>query len=275
MAASDTLILRNPKRRGAVALLDLLLDYGAGLLVSFAAFFGSVLLVLLAFLTAPLVWGKRRMRLYDLYLHWLYAPTVWLNFGRVRVRGLENLPKGGGYLLVANHASLLDIPFTFYLLNRAGKVQRLRMLAKQELYRIPMFGTALRLSGFIPVNRKNIHEALASYGRVRAALAEGTIIWISPEGGRSENGHLQPFKKGPFITAIESQAKVVPVALHGLHRMLPKNHFWVRGRQDVGFTIGQPIDATQYADGGVERLRDQVHHWFARTLSESRQQPLP
>src|SRR4051812_11311621 len=125
----------------------------------------------------------------------------------VSVRGREHLEgsqssRGGldagtrTYVVMSNHQSHYDVPVLYYVLGG-----RMRMVAKKELFSLPVFGRALRDSGMIEVDRGNRERAIASLHTAQKQLEAGTHIWIAPEGTRSETGDLGAFKKGGFVLA--------------------------------------------------------------------------
>lgn len=137
---------------------------------------------------------------------------------QVEVSGLENVPAGQSCIFLANHVSNLDPPVLFPALPGRASV-----MLKKELMRIPLLGTAMRIAKFVPVDRARTREAAqASVAAAAEVLREGQNFLIFPEGTRSPDGRLQAFKRGPFYLAMETAAPVVPVAISGTHRLMPK-----------------------------------------------------
>lgn len=154
----------------------------------------------------------------------------------LRVRGRERLEGGKTFLLMSNHQSHYDIPVLFDAVSSA-----IRMVAKAELFRVPIFGPALREAGFIELDRSNRHKAIESLRRAREALREGTHVWIAPEGTRSRTGALLPFKKGGFVLASDARLPILPIGIAGTRDVLPPNGVLTARRQRVGVVIGEPI----------------------------------
>jgi 1-acyl-sn-glycerol-3-phosphate acyltransferase len=119
----------------------------------------------------------------------------------------------------------------------------LRFVGKRELFRIPIFGTALRISGQIPIDRQDHGAAVASFDAASRLLAAGHSAMVFPEGTRSLDGRLQPLKKGAFVLAIATGRPVVPVAVAGTFGILPKGGIVPRAGQ-VEVRIGAPIVTT-------------------------------
>ena len=138
------------------------------------------------------------------------------------VEGLENIPPGV-CLFVSNHASNVDPPVII------GRIPgRVALLAKREVFRIPLLGAAMRLGRFIPVNRRDPAAARASVRLARKYMKEGISYLIFAEGTRSRDGSLGEFKRGSFLLAIESGAPVVPITIVGTRAILPRGAFLIR-----------------------------------------------
>ena len=170
----------------------------------------------------------------------------------VSVRGRENLAGGqssrGGldagtrtYVVMSNHQSHYDVPVLYYVLGG-----RLRMVAKKELFALPVFGRAIRDAGMIEVDRGNRQKAIASLATAKSQLASGTHIWIAPEGTRSETGELLPFKKGGFVLALEMEAPILPITIKGTREVLPSHGMFSRKGVEVHVTIHPPIETSPF-----------------------------
>ena len=137
---------------------------------------------------------------------------------RVQIRGLEHVPEGVSCIFLANHVSNLDPPVLFPALPGQASV-----MLKKELMRIPVLGTAMRMAKFVPVERKSSREAAqASVAAAADAVRAGLHFLVFPEGTRSRDGRLQPFKSGPFYLAMETGAPIVPVAISGTEKLMRK-----------------------------------------------------
>src|SRR5579875_2970218 len=137
---------------------------------------------------------------------------------RVRVVGLENVPAEPS-IFMSNHVSNLDPPVLLPSVPGMTSV-----MLKRSLMRIPLLGTAMRMGRFVPVSRGHSREdAVRSVAAAAAALRSGLHITIFPEGTRSPDGRLLPFRKGAFFLAADTGAPIVPVVLHGTARMMPRD----------------------------------------------------
>ena len=161
----------------------------------------------------------------------LYRVAMWIaRLGvraagvRVEVSGLENVSADRGYIFLANHVSNLDPPVLFPALPGRSSV-----MLKKELMRIPLLGTAMRMAKFVPVDRARSREAAqASVAAAADVIRQGQNFLIFPEGTRSKNGQLQAFKRGPFYLAMETGAQVVPIAISGTQKLMPKGSATIR-----------------------------------------------
>lgn len=146
------------------------------------------------------------------------------------------------YILMSNHSSLYDIP----IILRAFPENRVRMIAKQELFRVPLWGHAMRCAGFLSIARNNAQQALKDLAAAGKSMEAGIIPWVAPEGTRSGTGELGPFKKGGFMLAIQTEAIIIPVSIQGANHILPAKSLTIATGKTVKVVIGKPIDAKNY-----------------------------
>jgi 1-acyl-sn-glycerol-3-phosphate acyltransferase len=198
---------------------------------------------------------------------WGAATALRLAGVRVRVEGLENIPSGV-CLFIANHVSNVDPPIVVCALPR-----QVALMAKEAVFRIPIFGTALRLGKFIPVNRTNRAAAIASVERARGYLKAGMSYVVFAEGTRSPDGRLMKFRKGTFVLAIETGAPVVPVSVAGTQRVMPRGALLIRSGE-VRVSFHPPVDPSGYTLPHRDQLMERVRSIVASGLPED-QLPLP
>lgn len=164
----------------------------------------------------------------------------------VRLEGLEHVQPGVRYIFLSNHVSNLDPPVLLPLI--PGKTS---VFLKRELMKIPLLGTAMQMGKFIPVSRGNSREdAQRSVEAATDALNSGLHITVFPEGTRSTDGKLLPFKKGAFFLAEATGAAIIPVVISGTERMMPKrSHGITPGEAYIRFLAPvRPQDATSRED---------------------------
>jgi len=194
--------------------------------------------------------GDRRLRWWSQRL----IDLAELRCRAVNPRGLRFGEDGKPTILMSNHSSLYDIPLIFVAL--PGSI---RMLTKKELFSIPIWGRGLRAGEFASIDRKNREQALRDLAQARAKMESGIVLWVAPEGTRSRDGRLGPFKKGGFMLALETGATIVPIGIRGARQVLPPKTF--RSLQ-LGCTaevhVGEPIDASAYTVETRDALMDEV-----------------
>ncbi|HEU4538800.1 MAG TPA: lysophospholipid acyltransferase family protein [Polyangiaceae bacterium] len=174
-----------------------------------------------------------------------------LEHARVRVRpeGLERLGRGEVFVVMSNHQSVYDIPVLFQALPL-----RLRMVAKQELFRVPVWGRAMHYAGFVSIDRGDRERAKESLRVAKQKMQhDGISIWIAPEGTHSRTGELGPFKSGGFHLALDAGLRILPVSIVGTFAILRADSAEVTKGADVRVIVHDPIDPRRY---GPERRAD-------------------
>jgi len=178
---------------------------------------------------------------------------------RVHVKGTERIPPGT-CIFAANHTSSADAPAVVGAIPR-----RISILLKRSLFGWPIVGQAFQLEHFIPVDRFNRDSAIESVERATEALRQGQSFLIYPEGTRSPDGRLQPFKKGIAVMAIKSGVPIVPIACSGAHRVMEKRKLNIKpGHILVEFL--EPIDPSKYSFDEKEALLQELHNRLAAGL---------
>ncbi len=153
----------------------------------------------------------------------LWARVVNASAGvRVRIHGAEHLQHEHGAVFVSNHVSWFDV---FAL---AAEVPWCSFVAKAELRKIPVFGFAVECAGIVFIDRENRKQAFESYKVAALEVQRGRAVVVFPEGTRGREYRLRPFKKGPFVLAIASQAPIVPSVVYGAREVMAKGSFRVR-----------------------------------------------
>ena len=184
---------------------------------------------------------------------------------RIEIRGSEHLQPGRNYIFMSNHVSNLDAPVLIPIIPG-----RCSALVKKELFRIPILGTGMKVADLVPVDRSHREAAIESVKSAVRVLQQGLQMLVFPEGTRSEDGRLLPFKKGPFHLARESGVSVVPVTLLGTFESWPKTRFALRpGTATVVFHT--PLDPHAYPDR--DSLMQAVSESIESALPAERREP--
>ncbi len=177
-----------------------------------------------------------------------------VSFVRMKVEGLEKIDPNGSYVFVANHLSYMDTPCIL-----AAIPVQFRFMAKKGLFKIPFLGYHLSRAGHIAVPRDNPREAIKAMAEAGKMIRErGISVLIFPEGGRSADAKLKPFKEGAFYIAINSGASVVPVAIAGSEKILPFGSGTVSPGK-VMLRIGDPISTIGMTTKDRGSLALQLH----------------
>jgi len=186
---------------------------------------------------------------------------------QIKLNGLERLEQQRPYIFMANHQSNIDIP----VLVQSLRPFQLRWIAKKELLLVPFSGWAMWASKHIVVDRANRSRAMASLRKARERIEGGISVVLFPEGTRSADGRLLPFKSGGFILAIKTRTPIVPIAINGSGALLPRGDWRVRSGE-VEVTVGEPVVLERYSSGTIRRLSGHVRAFMESQL-ESGQRP--
>jgi 1-acyl-sn-glycerol-3-phosphate acyltransferase len=162
---------------------------------------------------------------------YVWANPIW----SVRVEGREKLPWKGAAVLVANHLSILDILVLY------GLFRPFKWVAKGELFRVPFVGWNMILSDYVPIWRGDRESVRKMMARCRGHLDRGVPVLIFPEGTRSEDGVLRPFKDGAFRLATDADCPVFPIAVSGTYDALPKHGVRLRGAMKARVRVLDPL----------------------------------
>lgn len=187
---------------------------------------------------------------------------------RVEVHGHHHLLPGQSYVIVANHLSQFDI---FVLYGYLGV--DFRWVMKHELRKIPVIGICCEKLGHVFINRDNTEAAIASLNEARARLANGASVLFFPEGTRSRDGQLKPFKKGAFKMAQDLHIPVLPVTLSGTFDILPAGTLRLHPGASARLILHPPLTVTGHSDTELQTLVRQSRAAIATPLSDSCPQP--
>jgi 1-acyl-sn-glycerol-3-phosphate acyltransferase len=200
--------------------------------------------------------------------------TLWASGVRVVVHDPERMSGGEPRIYMSNHVSWFDIP------TLAGVLPRYKFVAKAELFKVPVFGPAIRAIGMVPLDRQNRKAAFAAYDVAVKKIREGNSVVVFPEGTRGYDYPIRAFKKGPFVLAIAAGVPIVPVLVHGTHDVFAKGTMLVRsGQVDVHLlkpvaTAGLDYSAREeLAETVRSRLVDALESIYGIESAPTRGQP--
>ena len=170
----------------------------------------------------------------------------------VRVTGLEKIDSSRTYVYAVNHASALDIPVLY-----ASLPFQFRIVHKKELLSYPVIGWHLKRSGQVCVDQQNPSHSVGQIKSAVRTLKNGMPLVIFPEGGRTADGHIQPFLDGAFFMAIKARVDIVPIALVGTYELLPMDTFHIKSRP-LEMRIGDPISTNEWTVRNLQGLSAKV-----------------
>ncbi|MBK7862300.1 MAG: 1-acyl-sn-glycerol-3-phosphate acyltransferase [Archangiaceae bacterium] len=182
----------------------------------------------------------------------IWAPTLIKASGaKFKVEPLPDVDWSQPHIFVMNHQSMIDIPCAF-----AGLPSNIRFVAKEQLRWIPFLGWYIWMTGMVFVDRRRRSRAVASLEQAGQRIRQGATILAYPEGTRSPDGRVMPFKKGPFVLALSAQVPIVPIAIEGSGKVSGKQGVWKLRPAEVRMKVGQPISTAGLTDDD----RDQLLH---------------
>ncbi len=183
---------------------------------------------------------------------------------RVTVTGYSNIDPGRSYIYMSNHQSNFDIPVLLAYLDT-----QFRYLAKAELFKIPIFGYAMKRAGYISIDRSNRKSAFESLKEAAKKIRNGVSVLIFPEGTRSRDGNIRPFKKGGFALAVDSGVPVVPIVIHGTWSIMSKKGIRIKPG-NVVIEILKPIETSDYTRKTRDDLMEKVSQAICRSFEKGR-----
>jgi 1-acyl-sn-glycerol-3-phosphate acyltransferase len=182
----------------------------------------------------------------------LWAKIFLVLYGiRVKVEGVRNIHKDEHYVFASNHASYADIPAIL-----GGIPHDIRLVLRSSLTRVPIWGWALLASPMIIINRSSPGKSKQTLADAVKKINTGASVLLFPEGTRTTDGNLQPFKRGAFHLADQSGAKVLPVALIGTFDVLPRQKSMPKSNMKVTVRIGEAIVANSTLTSDREKEFD-------------------
>jgi len=181
---------------------------------------------------------------------------------KVRVIGKENVLTQKPQIYMANHQSDFDI-----LIVLAYIPGQFRWIAKKELFKVPVFGSAIRKAGYIEIDRQNHEKAMISLDQAARKIREGKSVMSFPEGTRSKDGTVKPFKQGMFHLAIKSGVPIVPISIIGAGDIMPKRSLFIKPGK-VTLVIDKPLEVKGYTTENRHELIEKVRNVIIRNCEK-------
>jgi len=199
-------------------------------------------------------WAKRLLRLIGV---------------TTKVIGKNNIPIKGErpVIVMCNHSSLYDIPVAIMALNTS-----FRFVAKSELFKLPIFGAAIRKAEFVSIDRKNREQSLKDLEDAKSKMHDGITLWMAPEGTRSKDGKLAKFKRGAFHIAVDTKALILPIAVKGIHKVQAGDDLKLYLNQEIEVEICEPVDTADFDEAHRRELVEKVRNRMLKALGQ--EQPI-
>ena len=225
------------------------------------AFWFTLIAVLAPFMIlATIITGNENM---------MYAPVrLFVRIGlalvgvRVVAKGLELTDPNQTYVFTPNHQSFIEVPLLVTYIKH-----NFAYLAKKELFKYPIWKQGIKLIGVVPIDRSNTQAAVESARLATENLRRGKSYVIYPEGTRSRDGHLLPFKKGAFMMAVEAGVPIVPVSISGSTKIMPKGEIKIFP-STIYITVHEPISTAGYTKESITELMRTTRAKIVSALSE-------
>ncbi len=195
---------------------------------------------------------------------WWAKSILWASGIKIQVKGLENLDLSKPCVFMCNHQSNFDIPVLFSALPA-----QFRWIAKAELFKIPLFGRAMRGAGYISIERKERRKAIQSLREAAEKIRSGVSVMIFPEGTRSLDGNIGEFKKGGFFLAHDAGVQIIPVVLNGTWSIMSKDSLAIKPG-NVTLSILPPVNVTDYSKTDKTRLIEDVREKIVKEFESNR-----
>ena len=187
--------------------------------------------------------------------------AVWLAGIKLEIRGREKIPAGRAVVFMANHQSMCDPPALM------GILPPVLVLLKKSLFKIPALGPSMRMRGFVPIEREHRERAMHAVEEAAARLRAGHSFLVYPEGTRSPDGHLLPFKRGAFLMAMRAQAPIVPISVSGAYKIMRKGEMSLHPGT-VRITFHDPVPTEGYSGDARSVVMEKVRTAIISGLAE-------
>ncbi|NWG02371.1 MAG: 1-acyl-sn-glycerol-3-phosphate acyltransferase [Syntrophaceae bacterium] len=217
----------------------------------------TLILGLFAFTTYPF---DRKGRVVHHYARLWGKVALLANRVKVKIKGMDRLNGKGPYIFMSNHQGSYDI---FALLGHLP--YQFKWLAKKELFSIPFLGWTMAAAGYIRIDREGTRETVEAMNDAAQKIREGMSVVIFPEGSRSKDGSIQPFKKGGFTLAIKAKVPIVPISISGSRDIMPKDKL-TAAPGEIRMLIDHPIETQHYSSKDREPLMKKVRETISKNF---------
>jgi 1-acyl-sn-glycerol-3-phosphate acyltransferase len=200
-----------------------------------------------------------KLRLLHRFTTFWGVSFAWINpFLKIKITGKEKILPHTTYVMICNHQSLLDITIIYHI------SAYFKWVAKRELFKIPVVGWTMSLNRYIPVDRANKASHIRMMKQCEENLLHGKSLMIFPEGTRSPDGKIQPFKEGAFKLAALAKVPVLPILLDGTAASFPKSGFIFKKMHTIRIKILDPIPYSEFANVNTKEMMHTIHDLMVR-----------
>ncbi len=218
-------------------------------------------------------WDKRLALLHRFSCFWASLYSWIMPAWPLTIEGRENIRKDAVYVMVSNHQSLLDILMYFRLF------AHFKWVSKAEIFKIPLVGWNMYLNGYIGIRRGDKRSGVQMMETCRKTLSQGSSVFMFPEGTRSHDGMVAPFKAGAFRIAQKAKVPILPMVISGTTHALPKKSLGFHGRHPIHIKVLPELPYETFAEKPLEELTREIHALIAGELqaleSHARFRPIP
>jgi 1-acyl-sn-glycerol-3-phosphate acyltransferase len=232
-------------------------------ILSFIALSSVIFFVCACLIFMLTVGFDKRLRLLHYFTcAWASLYLVIVPHWQVRRRGLQLVDKQQSYVIVSNHQSGLDILLSFALFIP------FKWVSKIEVFKVPLIGWNMWLNRYVALKRGDKNSIKKMLRQAEQHLKNGSSIYLFPEGSRSADGKLKPFKLGAFALAKQAHVPILPIAIHGTAQALPKKSLKLTGHHPICIEVLPPIDSQQVASMSEAELASHTQQIIAQALSQ-------
>ncbi|MDX1453147.1 MAG: lysophospholipid acyltransferase family protein [Oleiphilaceae bacterium] len=234
------------------------------LLLVFIALSSLGLFVIAAFIWLVTKPFDKRLRLLHLFACFWASIYVWITpYWRVKYIDTHLIDPRRTYVIISNHQSLLDILVAF------GLFVHFKWVSKIEIFKVPVIGWNMRLNDYVALKRGDAESVAQMMAHCEHHLAQGSSVYLFPEGTRSFDGRVKPFKKGAFQLAKKLGVPILPLVIDGTTRALPKKSMVLTGRHEISLRALPAIEPEMFEDCSPEELAERVRSQIVAALGQS------
>ncbi|MDP2562060.1 1-acyl-sn-glycerol-3-phosphate acyltransferase [Psychrobium sp. 1_MG-2023] len=203
----------------------------------------------------------RRLIVLNYFSHFWGSLYFWTNpFWSIKISGRDKFKQDQPYVVISNHLSTIDV------LAASRLFVHFKWVSKVENFKIPFIGWTMYLNRYVAIKRGGISSIKSMMKQSKAHLDNGSSIFIFPEGSRSSDGHLKPFKTGAFKIAKEMNVPIMPVVLTGTDKAVPKNSLHFKGHQKITVEVLEPITPEEYQELSLKELTDLAQQRITKAI---------